>query len=393
MIFGKREKNIEIGSFSSEQCKECKDSYTYKLLMITRYFVVFFINLIPLGTRYEYVCDGCGFKETAETNAGREALKEEFKRKKFRAELFNFLKLLAFAAVIAAAVILPLTLIKNYGADPEFYKNLVSADGQYCISDKSGDILATVSVSGDVKTLTFLDKVSQLVDEPGADGTFYIHQYYQEATDSKGKSIIVRSNSDPGVLMDRYNIPVRDYFYDSSNDTLGYAFGVNDLSKIQYSSGKAVYPFTYYESDNSKENYVTVLFIEDGKRLNATFISSETGGAADEFASLEVQEYTGGKVTKDTLYYFGDDTLSLAKSSGLSQNSSSDDLLNFIQKNNVDPYRITEYGYYKDTKVLSSQALSMADENGAMQKVTQNYDVTEKDGYYIQKAAANSSGS
>lgn len=394
MIFGKREKKIEIGNFTGEKCNECKDSNTYKFVMIPRYLVVFFMNLLPIGSRYEYVCEKCGAAVASEAKAGSESLEKNFRRKKFRIGLFSFLKIFAIVAVIAAAVILPLTLSNNYGPSPQFIKSLVSKDGTYNITDKKGNNFATVKVSGSEKALTFLDRVSQLVGEPGADGTFYIHQYYQEANDSKGKTALIHPADDSGILSDRYDVPIRYYYYNTSTDTLGYAIGVKDLSAIKYTANKAVYPFSYYTSGSDPQKYSIILFVTDKQRLIATFFPPTSGDKTEnQLASLEIQDYDlSGRIAKDTVYYFDDKLMSLAKSSGISESSSSGDLLNFITQNKPDPYATSEDKYYMNTKVISSQTFSMPDSSGKMQTYTQNYDVTEKNGYYIQ-AAGNNSGS
>lgn len=394
LIFGKREKSTDVGIFTSSKCRDCKKTYQYRLVTFTLYIVVFFVNLIPLESRFECICSNCGKTESVDTKAAQEYLKKDFRKKKALIDLINFIKIAVAVAIVVAAIILPLTLIKDYGPDPEFLKSLVSEqDGVYNVENKNGDLLATVSVTGGKKSLTFLDRVSQLVGEPGVDGTFYMHMYYQEATDSSNKNtILVRIPDDPGILSDKYDVPVRLYTYNFSSDSLGYTWGIEDLSKIQYTPDKVIYNFSNYSS-KQKENDTVILYLKDNLRLTLSFIPSVSGGEADQFSSLEVQSYADGRLIKDTNYYFDSNLLSLAESSGLSKNSTSDELLSFIDKNKPDPLAVKEYNYYKDTKVLSSVNFSMLDTSGTMQPYTQSYDITENKGYYIQKAAENSASS
>ena len=197
----------------------------------------------------------------------------------------------------------------------------------------------------------------------------------------------VRLADSPGILSDRYDFPVRYYYYNANDDTLGYSRGVEDLSKIIYTPGKAVYDFSYFKAD-TKTNYTVVIYITDSRRLTATFLPYGSGGESDNLSYIEIQDYENGRKTNYTAYYFDENLLSLAKSQSLSANSSYDDLMNFIKTNNPDPLMVSENKFHKDTKVVVEQSLTSPDQSGAMQTYTQKYDITEKDGYYIQKAAA-----
>jgi hypothetical protein len=143
----------------------------------------------------------------------------------------------------------------------------------------------------------------------------------------------------------------------------------------------------YYKTD-TKMNYTVIIYITDTRRLTATFLPYESGGESNNLSYIEIQDYENSRETKYTAYYLDENLLSIAKSQGLSASSSYDDLMNFIKTNNPDPLMVSDYKYYKDTKVVAEQSLSSPDQSGKMQTYTQKYDITEKGGYYIQKAAA-----
>ena len=300
----------------------------------------------------------------------------------------TFLKPLFFFGVIAAAVALPLALIKTPAPDPQVFKDLVSENGLYNTTDKDGNILATVQVVGDHKTLTFYDRVSTLVGEPGADGTFLMHEHFRETEDASpdGGVSLQRDTDEPGFLEDRYHVPVRTYYYDAATGGLGYAIGVENLGNIVYSPDQVTYPFSYYISDTDKENYVDVLYLNDDIRLKATFTPPVSGESPNQFFSLSIEYLDQNRVSKMVAYYFDETVMDAAQSGHISMNSTAVDILDFIAQAAPDPAFSAEFSYFKDTRVLTSSRVSGPGEPDDAESIDQVYTVTEKNGYYIQKA-------
>jgi hypothetical protein len=164
--------------------------------------------------------------------------------------------------------------------------------------------------------------------------------------------------------------------------------GVENLTTIEYMPDKVAYHYVYYLSGGGKDNYTIIMFLKDNIRLKATFVPSESGGEIDRLASVDMQNMDGNRVTKDTSYFLDDNTVSLAKSNGITVGSTADDIINFINNNNPSPSTVADYQYYKDTQVVFAETLSLPDQSGNLQPVTQNFGITEKDGYYIQQASA-----
>ncbi len=388
MIFGIKEVRNDLGEFSSDKCSACKSSETYHFYKITRFLVVLFVNLIPLGSRYEAVCAGCQDTLAVDNHTGGTLARKNFNKRRLGIAAKTALKLIAAAAVIAAAVVLPLTVRFPLDAQPETLKNLITEteDGFYGIQDRSGFVLGIVEVAGGEKTLTYYDDVSVLVKEPGADGSFKKHEYRQEATNDAQQDgvYLVRMPDKPGILEDRYGIPVRVYHYDSEKDALGYSMGVSDLTAITYTADKVTYPFHYYSNDSSAPTeYVWVLYLAGDKQLTAVFIPELSTGETNVFAALSIKELSGGRVQKETQYNFDDAAITKAGEAGLSHTSSLKDIQSFLDQNTPLPASVTEYQYYGDTKVVSGITYSMPDANGDMQSVTQPFSVTVRDGYYI----------
>lgn len=390
MIFGMKNVRNDLGVFSSDKCSACKDSYTYHFFKITRFFVVFFVNLIPVRTHYEAVCEGCEDTRAIDSKTGRGIAKENFKKRSRSLAAKTALKMIAAALIIAAAVAAPLTIHIAPDTDSETLKSLVSEDGLYGIQNSDGDVLAVIQVTEGVKTMTFYDDTSVLVGEPGADGSFTKHEYRQEATNDTQTdgNYLVRVPDDPGMLEDRYGTAVRVYHYDSENDAMGYSIGVEDLSTITYTADKITYPFRYYSSDSDDpSNYQLTLYLLANKQLEATFIPELASDDTDQFVMLTVKDLSGGRIQTETRYNFDENTIVLGKAAGLSAQSSAQDILDFLEQAAPTPTMSTDYEYYKNTKVVSVMTLSIGDSNGDLQSVTQAFDVTVKNGYYIVQTA------
>ncbi len=392
MIFGIKEVRKDLGEFSSELCSACQNSERYHFYRITRYLVIFFIKLIPLGSEYEAVCTVCSDKVPVQTDSGRAIARAHFKKRLFALGFLTWLKLIIAAAIVAAVVALPLTIRIPLDTRPETLKSLITEteDGVYGIQDRDGRVLGIVQIEGGEKKLTHYDDVSVLVKEPGADGSFKMHEFRQEATnDTQTEDIfLVRIPDNPGILEDRNGIPVRIYHYDSANDALGYSRGVEDLTTITYSAGKAVYPYKYYSSDSEEPtSYVLALYFVQNKQLLATFIPKLPTGETNQFVSLSVEEMKDGRVQTDTQYVFDTNMVTQARQAGLTEQSSAQDILSFLEVNKPKPYLVTSNEYFENTKVVINTTLSMPDANDKMQSVSQTFNVTPRNGYYIVSAA------
>lgn len=389
MIFGVKEVRNDLGEFSSDTCSACHSGSQYRFSKISRFLVVFFVSLIPLGSRYEAVCVDCADTLAVDAAAGRKIARAHFGGRHFALGLKTALKLIAAAAIVAAAVALPLTLRFPLDSRPETLKSLIpqTQDGLFSIQDRDGNVLGVVEVASGVKTLTFYNDASVRVNEPGADGSFIMHEYRQEATNDAEQDgiFLVRLPGNPGVLEDRYDIPVRVYHYDSENDTLGYSRGVADLTSIAYTAGKAVYPFQYFTSgSDAPSDYYLVLYLTGDKNLLCTFVPDRAGSV--EFGSLVVDELENGRLTRESQYIFEDSIVNKAKAAGLTQQSSAQDILDFLAETAPTPDMITGYEYYQNTKVITGMSLNIPSPDGTAQSVSQQFSVTVKNGYYIIQA-------
>lgn len=382
MIFGIREKKTTLGSFTSDKCTSCKKSIEYRMEKTIRYLVIFGINLVPLRVRYESVCEKCGTAEALKGSTARGLARKHFAGRQLKQQFFMALRLLLAVAVIAAVVVLPTTIKIPVNREPEALKALVSADGDYAIKDRYDELLAIVHVENGVKTLTWYDQVTELTGTGSRGGRFYLHESYQEATDAAGNTILIRVIDDPGRLVDQYNSIIRLYSYNEDSDALTFYQGVEDLSAIQYSSGKVVYPYIRFNEAGEKQGYVTVLYNLSNARLSAQFIASESG-AYDKLCAVNIDTLSGGRVTDQRYYYFDDNTMALAIQAGLTQDSGAQAIADFIRANGLIAMITTHLEFYANTDVVRLEETTMPDANGVMQTSTVEYDITAKDGYYI----------
>ena len=346
---------------------------------------MFCVNLLPLRTAYSIECEGCGAPETIDKKAGRETAKKEFREEVARQnmrQLFKYFVLL----LIAAAIVLPLELIRVPSPDPQMFKDLVSEDGVYNILDRDGAIAATVSVQGGEKTLLFYDDVSLLAGEPGASG-FTLHRYYREAAGTDGTVTLERIPDDAGVLLDTYQTEVRTYYYDSAADAAVYSSGITDLRTIEYGRDRVTYPFTHHLSETVAENYTVVLYHTDNEHILATFTPALTDGA-QQLSALLIRRFADGRASTETAYYLEADATDQAVQAGITPESTADAIKDFIAQNALTPSWSGEYSYYENTRAVLGQTLYQPDASGVMQPIAISYQITEKNGYFIQSIAA-----
>jgi hypothetical protein len=383
MKYGIHEKKTNLGKFTSDKCPACKKSIQFRLEKAVKYFYAFSIPLLPLRVRYESVCDGCGETERVGNRTARSLARKHFWRTQFLQQLFMGLRLALTAAVLAAAVILPLSIQIPVSRDPDTLKALVSEDGNYAVQNNDGEVLALINVTDGVKTLLRYDKVSVLANTGSKGGKFYLHEYYLEAADSAGNTIMIRDADNPGELLDQYNSIVRMYDYDGESDTPSFFQGVEDLSAIAYTPGKVTYPNIMFDEAGEKQQYVTVLYILSNAQLRAQFMESPDGSGYNRLVAVSIDSYSSGRVTDQRYYYFDDDTITLSEQAGLTQQSEAQAFSDFIRENGVDATISYHFEHYGNTRVVTSQTETQPDENGIMQTGTIEYKITAVDGYYV----------
>lgn len=386
MFFGTKEKKVKLGTFTSEQCTSCGEAETYSFFRITKFFVAFFINLIPLGTRYECECEQCGTDIEVDKQAGQEIAKTRFKMQNSEQNALIFLKLLAVAVFIAAAVILPMVLIKP-APTPELLTSLVDDEaGIYTVMNEDGVILASVQVADNEKNLVHYNELSRLTGEPGAQHGFTMHKNYEQAESTEEGIELEIAYDNAGVLEDKYGVPVRAYHYDLANESYGYSYGIEDLSSIEYSNGKAVYTFKGYKKDNEIVNSTSVMHIEDDRRITATFEPTDTDASQLRLTNIIIAEYENGRSVNEVLYQ-ANSSSDIVFVGAITPESSAQEIVQFLEQNELKPAYSISYEYFGNTKVYTKIITSVPDQMGTLQPTEKRFDVIEKDGFYILTAA------
>jgi len=383
MFFGIREKDYALGSFTSEKCSACNECETYTFRKTVKYLVAFFINLIPLGTRYSCECESCGDIVGVDKAAGRKIASARFGGKNSGIVLGAAVKIAAVCAVIAAAVVLPLILTAQPPQEPEDLLALVEAEGLYRIQNAEGDTLGIVDVNMGNKSLVYYSTYSRLVGEPGAQDMVMQLNYQQVDGGDNGALTLLPSIDNPGELYDRYDTPVRTYHYDVASEALGYSLGVLDLSQIEYTSGKAVYPFTHFLTESDRSSYVMVIHDEDTRRVTVTFQPDEAGGEALQLKEAVVADFENGQKITEKLYLISETDGEIVFVGAVSPESSADDIVAFIEQSGLTPTYTESYTYYSNTGVVSSLSVTVPDENDMLQTVTEEDHVEEKNGLFV----------
>ncbi len=382
MKFGIFENKTALGEFTSDKCVYRKKSIAFRLEKTVKYIYLFSIPLLPLHLRYFSVCENCGEAAPVAGRIARGLAREHFWGAQFKQRFFMALRLILAVAVIAAAAILPFSIRIPVSRDTEKLKSLVSADGNYAVQNADGEVLALINVAGGINTLLWYDKVSVLENTGSEGGTFYLHEYYKEAADSAGNTILIRDIDDPGQLTDQYNSIVRLYYYDEENDALGFYQGVEDFSAIQYAPDKVIYPQIRFDDEGEKQQYVTVLYIQDDAQVRAQFMAA-AGGDFTRLVAVSIDTISSGRVTDQQYYYLSGDTIALAEQTGLTQESDARAYFDFIADNALEATITCHYEHFGNTSVVASETQTIPDANGDMQTQTTEYDITAVDGYYV----------
>jgi len=379
MIFGVRKTRAALGQFTSEKCTSCKKNSEYIFYRITKFIVIFFVNLIPIGTSYECECTNCDDTIGIDKTAGAKLAKNKFGEENSNQNFIVFLKLFVAAIVIAAAVALPLIYVKP-PTSPQILKNLVKQDGQYTIINKNADLVGIVSVSGEESLLVVYDDISRYKNAQGE--VFTLHKKYEEIVTVDGSHLSPIAD-EFGSLIDSNNIKVQRYYYDIANNSYGFFIGVNDLSTIERSLGKTVYPMKVYSTDTEIINYKLIVFDDEQKGINVRYVIFEDG--QEELIDIRVTEKTDGLITSETLYSPNTDSSQINFIGAVNSGSNAQAFYDFILNNALTVEYIETYTYYKNTQVITNIVTSVYDSAGNISVSTVNYVVTLKDGYYILK--------
>lgn len=377
MIFGTKEKRTALGQFTSEKCSSCKKSKKYVFYRITKFIVIFFIKLIPISNRYESECVECEDIIKIDKKAGKKLAKQKFAVENSNQNFLITMKLLFTVIIVAAAVLLPIFLIAP-PMSPDMIKTLVNEPGTYTIADKDDRTLAIVNVTEDSKVLMFYNDISDYETPDGKQ--FELHKYYEEKVTQDGSHMIANIDNF-AALKDNNGIDVQRYYYDLAKGTYGFALGVTDLSSIEYSDNKTVYPIDIYVSDTQTVKQKFVIYDEDEWEINVHFEIAEDG--TEKLTSLQFMEKQDGRVVTETSYLPQAKDDSVINVGALSSASTGQEFYDFIKNNDLQIVYINTYKYYKNTNIIMNSTMTSTDSNGQTDFTDQKFDVVKKYDYYI----------
>ena len=379
MIFGTRKTRVALGQFTSEECTSCKKNKEYIFYRVTKFIVIFFINLIPIGSSYECDCTSCDDTLGIDKAAGAKIAKTKFGEETSNQNFIVFLKLFVAAIVIAAAIALPLIFVRPQ-TSPQILKNLVDQDGQYTIIDRNTELVGVVSVVNGESQLIVYDDISRYKSPQG--DFFTLHKRFEEVMTTDG-SFLSPIADDFGSLIDENDINVQRYYYDIANNSYGFFVGVKDLSTIERTKGKTVYPMNVYNSDTDIIDYKLIVFDDAQRGMNVRYVSFEDG--LEELIDIRVVEKTNGLITSETLYSQTMDSTQINFIGAVNSGSDAQAFYEFIMNNSLTVEYVEKYTYYKNTQVISNIETTVYDSEGNMSVSTVNYEIAERDGYYILK--------
>ena len=382
MIFGLREKKAALGQFTSEKCKACKKGDKYIFHRITKFIVVFFINLIPVSTRYECECVNCEDTVKIDKKAGRELAKQKFGVENGNQNFSIVGKLFVASVIIAAAIVLPILLV-GPPLSPDMIKGLVTEDGEYTVVNENDNMIGVLDCQeGECKLLMY----NKIEDYESADGTkFELHKYFEEVKNEDGSSNMQPIADDFGALIDKNNVKVQRYYYDIANNSYGFSVGIKDLSTIEYTDDKAVYMLSYFPSANEDLTFKMVIYTAKDWEIDVRYQVLDDG--SEEIMDVMLIKIVDGRQVSETMYNLSASDGSIVYLGGLSSQSSGQEFYDFLKNSQLSVSYKNEYTFYKDTNVIMSSTTTSYDAEGNATTSEEKYDVTQKYGYYILSAA------
>ncbi len=378
MIFGLREKTAELGQFTSEKCKACKKDKKYIFKRITKFIVVFFVNLIPVSTRFECECVNCKDIVKIDKKAGRQLAKQKFSVENGNQNFAIAGKLFIAAVIVAAAIVLPIVLV-GPPLSPDMLKGLVTEDGEYTIVNEDDSMVGVIKCDeGDCTLLMYND----IEDYKTADGNkFELHKHYEEIKKEDGTSYMQPIADDFGALLDKNNIKVQRYYYDIANNSYGYAVGVKDLSTIEYTDDKAVYTLSYFPSTLEELTFKIVIYTAKDWEIDVRSQIMDDG--SEEIMDIMLIKNEDGKQVSETMYKLASSDGSIVYLGDLSSMSTGQEFYDFIKSSDLAIDYKNDYTYYKNTDVIMSSVFTTYDEEGNPTVSEEKYDIVQKYGYYI----------
>ena len=382
MIFGLREKKAALGQFTSEKCKACKKGNKYIFNRITKFIVIFFINLIPVSTSYECECVDCEDKLKIDKKAGKQLAKQKFSVENGNQSFSIAVRLLLAALIIAAAIVLPIVLV-GPPVSPDMLKNLITEDGEYTIVNGDDNMLGVLSCSDGECTLLMYNDIENYTSADGK--KFELHKYYEEVRKEDGTSYMQPIADDFGALIDSNNVKVQRYYYDIANNSYGYAIGVNDLSAIVYSDNKAVYPLSYQPTETTKYEYKLVIYTDNNWEIDTRYQINDD--CTETLMDIMLIKIENGRQMSETMYETTASDGSIVYLGGLSSQSTGQEFYDFLTNSNLKVRYTNTYVYYKNTNVIMSSVNTTYDADGNPTVSEEKYNVTPKYGYYILSSA------
>ncbi len=382
MIFGLREKKAALGQFTSEKCKECKKDNKYIFHRITKFIVVFFINLIPVSTRYECECVNCEDTVKIDKKAGNKLAKQKFSVENGNQNFSIFGKLFIAAVIIAAAIVLPIILV-GPPLSPDMLKGLITEDGEYTIVNADDSMVGVLDCKEGECTLLMYNEIE---DYKSADGIkFELHKYFEEVKKEDGTSYMQPIADDFGALIDKNGVKVQRYYYDIANNSYGFTVGVKDLGTIEYTDGKTVYLLSYLPSANEDLTFKMVIYNTKDWEIDVRYQVLEDG--SEEIMDVMLIKIENGRQVSETMYNLSAADGSIVYLGGLSSQSSGQEFYDFLKSSQLSISYKNDYTFYKDTNVIMSSTTTTYDEEGNATTTEEKYDVTKKYGYYVLAAA------
>ncbi len=368
-----------LGIFRGSSCEVCSECVEYGLIIRRTYFTLFFIPILCYRTEYYKKCACCPAKKQLTKEEAKEILDRQLPEGKSKLLVGRIIRLAVL--VIVAGIFAALVLIDNSGDDLEndtlgidAIKAMIQEDGEYLVYSPDGEIVADITVSENGKKANYYYEYYPITEDV-PDGHNYecIYYYYEKA---KNELEIVE---DPAMIISDENfIGIKYHYYDTYDDEIYWYYGVEDFSDIKYEQNKVTYPMKQFIGDDNVEYYSKIRVGGNANHAILTFYHGKNAKDQNTLVRLDIILMDSAVNSEDWMIYY--QTLDLAPDSTLPE------ILEYIEKNNIEYDERKYYEYYQDTYGVIRNRILEGTYNGVYYNEMQEYLITQQEnGYYVGK--------
>lgn len=283
---------------------------------------------------------------------------------------------IAIVIIVISLALIPFSIFINKSLGNDNYKSLVdpSKSDYFNIYDSDYNFKASVQCTNNITRYDVLVEESPYTEEGTKSyGKFKSYDYYYENEYNQ----LTYQEDDASVIVDDFGVPVRYYWYDSTDGSLYWYAGVEDLDSIEYSKDQGIYHLINMDDEDNPEYYVKKYQKNKYYEVITTFYIGYNRYSDMELYQIEITHLNKDNQLVSTTY--------TTDIKGIELESTIDEINNFFKTNDMIPDHEEIYTYYPDTWIPTKiDTYSLNTDTGEIKHDEKSFGVYEKNGYFVQ---------